>query len=316
MVIKYKPLQHMKFYKNILLLITMGILSSCNAQENEKRIYLAGWEAEFNGDEDCQKFIETQVIDKKTALTVWSSIELVFENNKLVKAYDHEEGQKTERKLNESEIGLEYTAIKPHQIYEFNRVRDSQSYLGGEAPPEFTTPTFTFNAPFQYLGKFSKSDEAFAWLPFDIHLVAPIYLNFDKLYIDYSDPMNPKVIDEKKLSETDNSYDDLQPDSEIVYEKVYIKGQKSNDYNNSVGHTGVPSWIQYPDIPTCPKSQKTMRFLGQITSDVINTKRTSVQPENEWYRRDFEGMNFWGDGDLYMFFEPESKVICFLIQNT
>ncbi|MEP0266851.1 hypothetical protein [Dokdonia sp.] len=302
--------------KKLILLICMGILSSCFGQENEKRIYLAGWEAEFNGDEDCQKFIETQVIDKKTAYTVWSSIELVFTDNKLSKAYNHEEGQKTERKLNESEIGLEYTEIQPHQIFQLNKSRSSKSYLGGEAPSEFTTPTFEFNAPFQYLGKFSKSDEPFAWLPFDLHLVAPIYLNFDKLYIDYSDPMNPRVIDVETLSETDTSYDDLKPNSEIVYKKVYVTGRKSNNYSNGVAHTGVPAWIQYPDIPTCPKSKKTMRFLCQITSDVVDTERTNVQPKDEWYKQYFNNMNFWGDGDLYIFFDPESKVACFIIQNT
>lgn len=306
----------MRFLKQILLVSTIGILSSCFGQENEKHIYLAGWEAEFNGDEDCQKFLETQAIDKPTAQTVWSSIELVFKDNKLSKAYDYEEGQKTERKLNKNEIGFEYVDIQPHQIFELHRARNSQSFLGGEAPSEFTTPTFEFNAPFQYLGKFSKSDEPFDWLPFDLHLVAPIYLNFDKLYVDYSDPMNPKVINLEELSETDTSYDELKPDSEIVYKKVYITGQRSNNYSNGMAHTGVPSWIQYPDIPSCPKSQKTMRFLCQITSGVVNTERTNVQPEDEWYQQYFEDMNFWGDGDLYIFFDPDSKVACFIIQNT
>jgi hypothetical protein len=295
----------------------MGILSSCSGQEEkEKHIYLAGWGAGFDGDEDCKKFMETQVIDKKTAHTIWASIELVFKDNTLSKAYDHEEGQKTERKLNENEIGLEYRDLQPHQIFELNRTAQSKSFLGGEAPPEFTIPTFEFNAPFQYLGKFSKDDEPFAWLPFDIHLVAPIYLNFEKLFVNYSDPMNPKVINEQELSETDNSYDDLKPNSEIVYKKTYIAGQKSNDYSNGTGHTGVPSWIQYPDIPTCPKSKRTMRFLCQLTSDVVDTERTNVQPEDEWYKQYFNNMNFWGDGDLYIFFDPESKVVCFLIQNT
>lgn len=306
----------MRFIKRLLFVSIIGIFGSCLGQENEKHIYLAGWEAEFNGDEDCQRFLKTQVIDKQTAHTLWSSIELVFKDNKLDRAYDYEEGQKTERKLNESEIGFEYVDHTPHQIFEFNKTRSSKSYLGGEAPSEFTVPTFDFNAPFQYLGKFSKSDEPFAWLPFDLHIVAPIYLNFDTLYVDYSDPMNPKVIDVEKLSETDTSYDELKPDSEIVFKKVYIAGKKSNNYTYGMAHTGVPSWIQYPDIPTCPKSQKTMRFLCQMTSDIIDTERTNIQPENEWNKQYFDNMNFWGDGDLYIFFDPESKVACFIIQNT
>ena len=54
---------------------------------------------------------------------------------------------------------------------------------GGEIPKEFNIPKFEFNAPFQSLGKFSKSEEAFNWIPFDIHIAAPLYLNFDKLFI-------------------------------------------------------------------------------------------------------------------------------------
>ncbi len=294
----------------------MGLFTFCFGQKDEKHIYLAGWEAEFNGDEQCQKFLETQIIDKKTANNIWSSIDLVFKDNKLIKAYDNDEGHKTERKLNENEIGFEYQKLEPNQIFNLNIVSKSESYLGGEIPEKFSIPKFKFNAPFQYLGKLSKLNEAFNWLPFDLHLVAPIYLNFDKLFIDYSDPLNPKVINVEELSQTDNSYDDLKPNSEIVYEKVFISTEKSNNLDG-FAHTGVPNWIQYPDIPSCPKSKKTMKFLCQLTDGLeVKTKRTNVKPKDDWYKQYFENMNFWGDGDLYIFFEPESKVACFLIQNT
>ena len=255
-------------------------------------------------------------LTKKTAQTIYSSIELIFKDNKLIKSYDYEEGVKTLRTLNDSEKGLEYIDLKPHQIFQIIKSRPSQSYLGGEIPEGFTIPKFEFNAPFQYLGKFSASDQAFNWLPFDLHLVAPIYLNFNMLFIDYSDPLSPKVIDIDELRETDNSYDDLKPDSEIVYEKTYFITQKSNNFGYNLGHAGVPSWIQYPDIPSCPKSKKTMRFLCQLTSNDVKTKRTNINPEDEWYKQYFDYMNFWGDGDLFIFFEPESKVACFIIQNT
>jgi len=295
----------------------MGLFTSCFGQKEEKHIYLAGWEVELNGDDACQKFINTQVIDEKTANTIWSSIEIVFVDGKLIKANDIDEGIKSERTLNENELNFSFINIEPIQLYEFQKTSNSESYLGGEIPKDFTLPKFKFNAPFQYLGKFSKSDKAFSWLPFDIHLVAPIYLNFDKLFIDYSDPMNPKVLDIEKLRETDNYYDDLKPNSEIVYEKTYISTRKSNDFGTGIGHSGVPSWIQYPEIPTCPNSEKTMRFLGQLKSvDAVKTKRTDVHPEDDWYVQYFEYMNFWGDGDLFIFFDPESKIACFIIQNT
>lgn len=145
----------------------MGLLSCFFGQKEEQHIYLAGWEVEFNGDEQCQKFLKTQIIDKVTANNIWSSIELVFRNGKLLKAYDIEEGDKSERVLKPSEIGFEFQKLNVNQIYNINQVTNSESYLGGEIPKEFNIPKFEFNAPFQYLGKFSKSEEAFNWLPFD-----------------------------------------------------------------------------------------------------------------------------------------------------
>lgn len=61
-----------------------------------------------------------------------------------------------------------------------------------------------------------------------------------------------------------------------------------------------------------------MKLLCQLTYDGIDikTKRTNIQPKDEWYKQYFEKMNFWGDGDLYIFFEPESKIMCFIIQHT
>lgn len=53
----------MKTLTKIILLASIGLFNSCFGQK-EEHIYLAGWEAEFNGDEQCQKFLETQVIDR------------------------------------------------------------------------------------------------------------------------------------------------------------------------------------------------------------------------------------------------------------
>ena len=306
----------MKNQIKILILPFIGIFASCFNQK-EEHIYLAGWEVELNGDEQCQKFLETQVIDKETAHKIWSSIDLVFRNGKLVKAYDNDGGFRSERELQQNEVGFEFQELKPNQIYRLNTVSNAESYLGGEIPAEFNIPKFEFNAPFQYLGKFSKSDEAFNWLPFDMHIAAPIYLNFNKLFIDYSDPLTPVVLNLEELKQTDNSYPDLKADSEVVFEKVFITSEKANDFDG-LGHTAVPNWIQYPDIPSCPKSKKTMKLLCQLSFDGldIKTKRTNVNTKDEMFKPNFEKMNFWGDGDLYIFFEPESKVMCFLIQHT
>ncbi|SIN66401.1 hypothetical protein [Algoriphagus halophilus] len=299
----------------------MGIFNTF-VKKNIKHVYFAGWEVEFNNDERNQKFIETQGIDKKTAYSIFSAIELEFEDGKLVRAFDMEEGDKQSRELTEEELGQPFFDAPVHSIFNLEESSDGKSYLGGETPKEFNIPKFDFIAPFQYIGKVSKSDEPFLWLPFDLHLTAPLFLELDKIFLDYTDPMNPRVLDLEELKKTESPFGNLKSDSEIVFQKKYFRGRKSNyigdDMEESVmGHTGVPSWIQFPDIPSCPKSKKTMKFVMQLRSTTgIQTERSNVVPSNDGLQRYLEKLNFAADGDLFVFFEPESKVACFLIQNT
>lgn len=295
----------------------MSLFTSCFGQKDHERIYLAGWEVRFNGDTQCEKFLYTQGVDAKTAKSIWSSIELVFENKKLAHIYEYDEGIKSEREIEPSEQGFQFVDIPQHRIYQLQAASESQSFIGGEMPDDLKIPSYDFNAPFQYLGLFSNKEDAFSWLPFDLHLIAPLYSNFDKLFIDYSDPLKPIVLNEDDLKKGGSSFDDLKPDSEIVFSKVAIKGVASYDYGDGVGHTGVPSWIQYPDIPICPKSNRIMRFLSQLHDENgVSVQRTTVKAKEAFYQEYFSRLNFYGDGDLYIFFEPDSKVACLLIQHT
>ncbi|MBN7815375.1 hypothetical protein [Algoriphagus pacificus] len=312
----------MKSFKTLLLLIMIGLLNSCFGKKDIKKVYLAGWEVEFNGDERNQKFMETQGIDKKTALSIFSAIELEYEDGKLIRAFDMDEGDRQARELTEEELGQPYKDVPVHTVYNLYESNDGQSYLGGEVPTDFNIPKFDFIAPFQFIGTLSSSDEAFQWLPFDLHLTAPLYMELDKIFLDYSDPLNPKVINLEELKNSESPFPNLKPDSEIVFQKKYISGQKSNYFGNEfgesvMGHTGVPTWIQFPDIPSCPKSNRTMRFVVQIPSTTgIITERSNVESSNDGLQRYLEKLNFAADGDLFVFFEPESKVVCYLIQNT
>jgi hypothetical protein len=58
-----------------------------------KSLYLAGWEVVLNGDEQCQRFMETQCTNKSTLDALPSGIELVFEEDQLVGVYEYEEGE-------------------------------------------------------------------------------------------------------------------------------------------------------------------------------------------------------------------------------
>ena len=204
--------------------------------------------------------------------------------------------------------------------YALIRDLNGTSYLGGDIPEEFKIPENNCPGSFQYLGFLSKEDKGFSLLQHSLHLICPIYMNIDKVWLDYSNPLSPTIINLDEINTIDTAYDDLTDDSIIIYEKVnFVTTAIGASSNHRLGISGKPNWIQDEDIPKCPKTNEKMKFLCQIEyqySDDIKTKYTNVSPEDEWYKQYFETMNFWSDGDLYIFFAPESNIACYFIQNT
>lgn len=280
-----------------------------------KSIYLAGWEVDFNGDSQCDNFIAAQITNKKTIENIYKGVELIFENSKLIKAIEYTEGIKKERILNSDEIGLPIPNHPPNKIFQLVEKNNGKHQLGGELPSDFIIPENNCVVPFQYIGYINNNDPNFSWLPFKLHLTCPIYLNIENVFLDYTNSSNPVIINREEVEEADTSYeDDLNKESEIIFEEMKFDFIESFSFS-SIGNAGIPNWIQYPSIPICPKSGKRMKFLCQLNGGV-NTKRSNVTPENEWYNQYYEKMNFWGDGDLFIFFEPTSKTACYFIQNT
>jgi hypothetical protein len=278
--------------------------------ENVKRIFLAGWDVELDGGPHCEDFIATQITTEETIKHLSTGIELVFENEKLVKAFDYGDGKKKTRRLRKEEIGLAFKKFPENHIYQFKEAGRGKHQLGGEAPRGFTMPACNSAVPFQYLGYIDNTDSIFRWLPFKVHLTCPIYLNVMNVFIDYSDPMKPTVINREEVEEADTSYDELTKDSEIVFESTKFNFVEDVEFAY-IGNAGIPNWIQASDIPRCPKSGERMKFLCQLNGGVA-VKRSNVDDPGDY----FGEMNFWGDGDLFVFFQPESKVACYFIQNT
>lgn len=284
------------------------------SSKSTKRIYLAGWEVQFNGDQQCHNFIATQITNKATVLKVDHGIELVFENEKLKKAFDHEEGDIDERELSGDEIGFQYVEYPENRLYSLALDQNGLHQLGGELPEDFNFPENDCAVPFQYLGFINNEDRLFNWLPFKLHLTCPVYLNIHNVFLDYSVPNNPILLNREEVENVDTAYEELKKDSEIVF---YPGKFSCVDYDefSQTGNSGIPLWIQYPAIPMCPKSGKRMKFVCQLNGGV-SALRTNVIPSTENYRHYFEELNFWGDGNLFVFFEPTSKVACYFIQNT
>lgn len=57
-----------------------------------------------------------------------------------------------------------------------------------------------------------------------------------------------------------------------------------------------------------------MKFLCQLHNG-SKMKSSNIVPESDWNKNYFDELNFCG-GDLYVFFEPVSKVACYFIQYT
>jgi hypothetical protein len=284
-----------------------------------KSIYLAGWEVVLNGDEQCQRFMETQCTNKSTLDALPSGIELVFEEDQLVGVYEYEEGEMMGGKeLKEEEIGMPYEYYEPKSFFQFEKDENGPHQLGGEKPNDFQFPENNCEVPFQYIGFINDEDLNFSFLPFTLHLVCPIFLEIDKVFLDYSNPNFPVLLNREEVERAENSFpEDLNASSEIIYHALRMRAEESVSFydDDGIGAAGVPVWIQYPMFPTCPKSGRLMRFVCQLTNGV-SAKSSNVVPHNEHYRRYFEKLNFCSDGDLFVFFEPESKVACYFMQHT
>jgi hypothetical protein len=276
---------------------------------NIKRVYLAGWDVHLDGAEHCEDFIATQITTKEIIENI-TGIELVFENDALVKAFEYDDGTKKEKKLEPDELGLKFQQFPLNRIYNFEESSRGKHQLGGDVPKGFTLPVCNTAVPFQYLGFIDNKGKIFDWLPFKLHLTSPIYLNVMNVFLDYTDPMSPVVINREDLEEADTSHDELKKDSVIVFDSARFDFIEDIEFGVS-GHAGIPQWIQASDIPRCPKSGTRMKFVCQLRDGVEVKRSNVVDPDNY-----FKEMEFWGDGDLFVFFEPSSKVACYFIQNT
>ncbi|HZY79494.1 MAG TPA: hypothetical protein VFE50_08225, partial [Cyclobacteriaceae bacterium] len=232
-----------------------------------KTIYLLGWEVTLDGSQECQNFIATMRTNKETAEVASSGIELVFENDILTQAFSYSDGERSLRQLRDNEKAFPYVPGEEHRLYNFTANVNGPHQLGGEIPWGFHLPKIKLAVSFQYLGFISKDDELFNWLPFHLNLACPIYLNFEKVFLDYSDPGWPEVINKEELEGADTSHEeDVNSETEIVYSAKKFRFKETVE--STLSCAGIPTYLQYPAIPTCPKSGKLMKFVCQLDTGV------------------------------------------------
>ncbi|PZR07466.1 MAG: hypothetical protein DI539_23645 [Flavobacterium psychrophilum] len=202
--------------------------------------------------------------------------------------------------------------------YELVRDENGKHQIGGEVPKDFNIPTNEFIAGFQYLGFIDNSDPLFSWLPFRVNLIHPIYTDECSVFLDYTNPGSPTIIEPLDTTASTSAFDEVDKNSKIIWEAVKVGTEEKQEIDEfeSIGICGKPEWLQEDETPTCPKSGKRMKFLCQLGSfGDIKSTYSNVIPKNGMAQY-FEKLNFWCDGNLYIFIEPTTRTMCYTMQNT
>jgi hypothetical protein len=304
--------------KGVFSVLIMFLLIGCNKKTYTGSIYLAQSSLKYIS-VTYQDLIEYQALSKECMNDIPSGIEIIVKDDKAIEAFAYGYGRRyTKEELKPFNINTSKIDLIKNTLHTIKKSDNTESYLGGKKPEQIILPFLNNEIYFQYFGKLIKNEFPNNLLNFDLHLIAPIYDSFDKIYLDYSNEMAPKVINSKDLK-ISRTFNETNSNSEIVFTKTPIKFERGGSLRFAMGNTGVPSWIQHPEYPKCPISGDKMKFLTafDLTESreqvPLETKNFEIEGYSKKY---FENLNFWISGAIYVFINPKTKVVCYLLQTT
>ncbi len=197
-----------------------------------------------------------------------------------------------------------------------------KNFIGGKASPEFQIPKLE-TSPIVYFGCISKKEKHLQLIDFDLHLICPLFIDLrEPVFFDYSYPEKPKLIRENVSSDFYPLYEEIPNNAYIEYKKLNFIfdnplptklkiGVHTIDHiQGEIGHCGTPNWIRKEKWPMCPITGNKMKFLFQLAE--IDDCETIVG--QEIIDEDFDPYLNFSHGYLYVFYEPESKVVAYLNQ--
>ncbi|MEM8890986.1 MAG: hypothetical protein AAGD28_23620, partial [Bacteroidota bacterium] len=149
-------------------------------------------------------------------------------------------------------------------------------------------------------------------------LTCPIFIDLQKaIFFDYSDPYHPRLIREQVSTDFEQLFQDIPPDAYIEFKALSFTFDSSKApylnaaYPGEIGHTTTPNWIQEEAWPSCPINGKKMKFLFQL-GDIDDSTCLAGQ---EYLAKEYiQPYLHFGHGYLYLFYEPESKVLAYINQ--
>jgi hypothetical protein len=291
---------------------------------NKEVSYFSNVIWDLNESEEMHLILAQSKIDKKTAESLEGAMKVVYKNGVAKEIIYIEEGEYEEP----DEVRFQTEPIKfvdyPENIYKTIIIDpDGKQIIGGEIPNDFEIPKSKCKAPFIYLGSLnSQIEESLRWIELNLfHLICPIHADMEIIYIDYTNPNKPEIINLEEVNKLSTPFDDLNSDDKITFKATncsFKKMKLDHIYESQiVGNIGSPLWVQNELIPRCPKTSKPMKFLVSLESNTfIETSNSTVKISDKSMERYINSFNFWGDGVLFVFYSPESKIAAYYIQNT
>ena len=286
--------------------------------------YYSNYILDLEESEEMHLVLAQSKIDRRSAENMYSAIKLIYEDGLAKEIIPIEEGEYEEKeKVRYSTKPISHVNY-PINVYK-TMVLDPFGHhrIGGQCPADFKIPESKCQAPFVYLGYLDcQVEESLDWTRMgQFHMIFPLHTNLDVLYLDYSNPQKPLIHNADEIDQQITHFKGMNSEDKIIFKENSVSMEDiSLDrvvQDEILGKIGAPDWIQHELIPRCPKTGKPMKFLVMLeSSKLIELKSSTVQLENETYIPYVSSFEFGSWGALYIFIEPESKMVAAYIQNT
>ncbi len=284
----------------------------------KKSRYIAGWEIDYDDPVELAKILLTQGVDKDGFYMfreMQGSTELVITGEQITEVIKHSAAGTELRNIN---CPLPIHDWRDRSAFYLHKDPEGTHTIGGRKPAQFQLPTCDrLQSPFIYFATIDGSDPMFEWMHIDkLHIAYPIYEGCFEVFLDYSEPnapvvMNPEIFDYSWIDDNVKGVD------RVEYIKQHYKATENFAVKNVEANrddyllSGVPLWYQHPHIPTCPRTGKLMSFVTTINSNLYLGLQDSRGIEQLPFGHH---LTFGDHGHLYVFYHPESKVLHLNVQ--
>lgn len=216
---------------------------------------------------------------------------------------------------------MKVSGLSPKPLLKLVADPEGPHCLGGPIPDGFRPAKTAFENDTQYIGTLATG--AGLNLEHPLHLSVPLYDEFTEIVLDYSDPMAPVPADPAALNSSyiHSAYGAYPEARTAEFEphrfSVAPIDRPESGSNDGFGLAGVPVFEQEPSQPISPRTGKPIPFLCQIfTLNQVKLSKAAQQRMDNPHLDYISHLHFWSDGSLFLYWEPETRLLGIVIQNT